>query len=85
MLTYVLKNVNYSNGSRVSNRVSNMYWMVAFKIHIMHHNLKKPHTEAVLKSGNHFYHGCFLQYFEGCPRVSSFHLNDMGNEIGNKL
>ena len=32
-----------------------------------------------------FYHGCFLQYFEGSPRVSSFHLNNLENEVGNEL
>ena len=51
----------------------------------MHHDLKKSQIEAVLRFGNHFYHGCFLQYFEGCPRVSSFNLNNLDNEVGNEL
>ena len=51
----------------------------------MHHYLKKHQIEAVLRFGNHFYHGCFLQYFECCPRVSSFHLNKLDNEVGNEL
>ena len=39
VLTYILKNVNYSNDSKVSKRdvnllVANMYCMVAFKIHV---------------------------------------------------
>ena len=41
--------------------------------------------EAVLRFGNHFYHGCLLQYFEGCPRVSTFHLNNLDNEVVNEL
>ena len=44
----------------------------------MHYYLKKCQIEAVLKYGDHFYHGCFLRYFEGCPRVSSF---QVGNEL----
>ena len=51
----------------------------------MHHYLEKRQIEAVLRFGNHFYHGYFLQYFEGCPRVSSFHLNNLDNEVGNEL
>ena len=51
----------------------------------MHHYLKKREIEAVLRFGNHFYHECFLQYFEGCPRVSSFHLNNLDNEVDNEL
>ena len=51
----------------------------------MYHYLKKRQIEAVLRSGNHFNHGCFLQYFLGCPRVYSFHLNNLGNEVGNEF
>ena len=29
---------------------------------------------------NHFYDKCFLQYFEGFPRVSSFHPNNLDKE-----
>ena len=49
----------------------------------MHHYLKKRQIEAILRFGDHFYHECFLQYFEGCPRESSFHLNDLVNKVGN--
>ena len=51
----------------------------------MHHYLKKRQIEAVLRSGNHLYHGCFLQHFEGCPRMSSFQLNHLDNEVRNEL
>ena len=51
----------------------------------MHQYLKKRKIEAILKFGNHFYHDFFRQYFGGCPRVSSFHLNNLGNEVGNEL
>ena len=54
--------------------IANMYWMVAFKI---------LEFDAV-RFANHFYHECFPQYFEGCPRVSSFHLNNLDNEVGNE-
>ena len=50
----------------------------------MHHCLKKRLIEAIPRSGNYFYHECFLQYFEGCPRMSSFHLNNLKNEVGNE-
>ena len=52
------------------------------------HHLKKRQTEVILKANhtitieaNHFYYECFLQYFEGCPRVSSFHLSNLDNEV----
>ena len=51
----------------------------------MHHYLRKRQIEAVRRSGNHFYYECFLQYFEGFPTVSSFHLNKLDNEVGNEL
>ena len=51
----------------------------------MHHYLKKRQLETTLRFGNHFYHECFLQYFEGYPRVSPFHLNNLDNEVGNEL
>ena len=54
-------------------------------IYLMHHYLKKLHVEAILGFGNHFYDKFFLQYFEGCPRASSFHLNNLGNEVSNEL
>ena len=54
-------------------------------MYLMLHFLKKRQIEAILRSGNHFYYECFLQYFEGCPRVSSFHLNNLDNEVGNEL
>ena len=34
MLTHVLKNVNYSKTSNGFSTVANMYWTVAFKIHV---------------------------------------------------
>ena len=51
----------------------------------MHHYLKKREIEAILRLRKHFYHECFLQHFEGCPRVSSFDLNNLDNEAGNEL
>ena len=72
MLTDLLKNVNYLNDSRVGKRdaksfssqhVLNMYWIVAFKIHVFDVSL-----------------------FEETPnRVYSFHLNNLGNEVGNEF
>ena len=52
---------------------------------LLHHYLKKCQKEVVLRSGNHFYHERFLQYFEGCPGASSFHLNNLNNEVRNKM
>ena len=66
--------------------VDNMYWIVAFKIHVFDASLLKKHQiEVILTFGNNFYHEYFLQYFEGCPRVSSFHLNNLDNKISNEL
>ena len=48
----------------------------------MYHHLKKGQKEAVPRCRNYFYHGCFLQYFECCPRIPSFHLNNVDNEVG---
>ena len=63
-----------------------MYWMAAFKIHVFDASLfEETPKGAVLRSGNHFCHACFLQYFEGCPRVSSCYLNNFDNEVGNEL
>ena len=36
----------------------------------------------ILRFGNHFSHECFLQNFEGCPRVSFFHLNNLDKKVG---
>ena len=49
----------------------------------MYYYLTKCLIEAILRSGNHFYHECFLQYFEVCRRTSSFHLNNLNNEVCN--
>ena len=57
-----------------------MYWMVAFKIHVFDASLFE---KMILRFENHFHHKCFLQYFEGCPRVFSFHLNNLDDEEGN--
>ena len=54
-------------------------------MHLMHHYLKKRQIEAILRFKNHFYHECFLQYVEGCPRVFSFHLNHLDSEGSNGL
>ena len=52
----------------------------------MHHYLKERQIEAVPRSGNHFISWMrFLQYFEGCRRVSSFYLNNMDTEVSNEL
>ena len=53
-------------------------------MYLMYHYLKKRQTQAILRFGNHFYREYFVQYFEGCPRVSSFHLNSLGNEAVNE-
>ena len=64
--------------------VAIIYCMVAFKMYdLMHYYLKKRQIEAILRFGNHFYHKCFLQYLEGCPRVSFFHLNNLYSKVGN--
>ena len=55
-----------------------MYWMLAFKLYVFDVSFFKE------TFGNCFYYECFLQYFEGCSRVSSFHLNDFDNKVGNK-
>ena len=66
--------------------VTNMYWMVAFKIYVFDASLfEETPNRSNSEIWNHFYHECFLQYFEGCPRVSSFHLNNLDNEVGNEL
>ena len=54
-------------------------------MYLMHHYMKKRQIEAILRYGNHFYHECFLQYFGGCPRVSSLHLNNLDNGVGNEF
>ena len=54
-------------------------------MYLMHHYLKKRQIESIVRFDNHSYHECFLQYFEGYPRESSFHLNNLDNEVGNKL
>ena len=85
VLTYVLKNVDTSNDLRVSERDVGCR-MVAFKIYVFEALLlEKHHIEAIPRFRNHFYHKLFLQYFEGCPRVFSFHLNNLDNEEGNEL
>ena len=66
--------------------VANTYWMVAFKTHVSDASLFK---EMPNRSNSEIWEsllsGIFLQYFEGCPRVSSFHLNNLDHEVGNKL
>ena len=58
--------------------------MVAFKIPVFNASLfEETQIEAILRFGKHFY--CFLRYFEGCPRVFSFHLNNLNNEVGNEF
>ena len=52
-------------------------------MYLMYHYLTKCLIEAILRSGNHFYNECFLQYFEVCLRLSSFHLNNLNNEVRN--
>ena len=89
MLTYVLKNVNYSNDSRASKRdvksFSSQYELDG-SIQVFDASLiEETPNRSVLIFGNHFYHGCFLHYFEGCPRVSSFHLHNLDYEAGNEL
>ena len=92
MLTYVFKNENLSKDVRVSAvrgtsnlLVANMCWMVAFRIHVFDTSLfyliETP-IRTILRFGNHFYHECFLQHFEGCAGVSFFHLNNFDNEVG---
>ena len=61
-----------------------MYWMITLKIHVFDAYLKKRQIEAILRFGHHFFHGCFLQHFEGCLRVSSFYPNNLDNEVGNE-
>ena len=51
----------------------------------MCHYLKKHQIEAIFRFGNHIYHECFLQYFEGCLRVASFHLSNFNIEVYNEL
>ena len=46
--------------------------------------LEKRQIEAILRFGKLFYNECFLQYFEGCLRVYSFHLKNLDNEVGIK-
>ena len=60
--------------------VANMYCMVAFKMHVFDALLFEETPNR--SNSNHFYHKCFLQYFEGCPRVSSFHLNNLYSKVG---
>ena len=49
----------------------------------MHHGLNS--VETILRFRNHFYHELTcLQYFEGCPRMSSFHLINLDHEVGNE-
>ena len=54
-------------------------------MYMMRHYLKKRQIEAIFRFRNHIYHECFLQYFEGCSRVFSFHLNNLDNKGGNEL
>ena len=45
----------------------------------------KNHQKGVsLKDGNNFYQEYFLQQFEGCSRVSFFHLNNWDNRGDNE-
>ena len=98
ILTYVLKNVNISNDSNDFSRSDVKSFSSRYVLDgsiqniketpiasLLHHYLKKCQKEVVLRSGNHFYHGRLLQYFEGCPRASSFHLNNLNNEVHNKM
>ena len=57
--------------------------MVAFKIHLFDASLFEE-IEIILRFANHLHYECFLHYFEGCPRVSSFHLNNLDNNAGNE-
>ena len=54
-------------------------------MYLMHHYLTKRQREAILRFGNHVCHERSLEYFEDCPRVSSFHLNNFNNKVGNEL
>ena len=98
ILTYVLKNVNIPNDSNDFSKSDVKSFSSRYVLDgsiqnieetpiasLLHHYLKKCQKEVVLRSGNHFYHGRFLQYFEGCPGASSFHLNNLNNEVHNKM
>ena len=59
--------------------------MVVFKIHVFDASLfEEMPNRTSSEIWESFYHS-FLQYFEGCPRVYSFHINNLDNEIGNEL
>ena len=47
----------------------------------MRHDLKICQIQIILRFENHFNHEPFLQHFEG---LSSFVLNNLGNELGNE-
>ena len=98
ILTYVLKNVNISNDSNDFSKSDIKSFSSRYVLDgsiqnieetpiasLLHHYLKKCQNEVVLRSGNHFHHGRFLQYFAGCPGASSFHLNNLDNEVRNKM
>ena len=55
--------------------------MVAFKILVFFASLKEESSKrSISESREYFYQGYFRQYFAGCSRVSSFHLNHWDNE-----
>ena len=86
MLAFVSKIANLSNDSRVSKRDVKSFssqYILDGGMYLMYHYLKKRQIEDISRFGNLFYHECFLQYFEGCTRVLSFHLNNLDNEVMN--
>ena len=47
--------------------VANMYWMVAFKIHVFDASLfEETPNKSIIRFGNHFYHGCPRGYTKVC-------------------
>ena len=63
-----------------------MNWMVAFRIHVFDTSLfEETPNRSSSEIWESFLSWMFLQYFKGCPRVSSFHLNNLDNEVGNEL
>ena len=66
--------------------IASMYWMVAFKIHVFDTSLfEETANRSNSQIWESFLLGIDLQYFEGCLRMSSFHLSNLENEVDNWL
>ena len=83
MLAYVFKNVNLSNDSRVSKTdVKSFSSQNVLDCSVQNTSIwciiisRDAKIKAILRFGSHL---------KRCPRVSSFHLNNLDNELGNEL